>query len=159
MTLNYSSLTDELIPADAFTDSQYVGEFTNGAWYLLLIGTICTALAFFMYVFFPGASRGTQALTIISSQWYFQTYPGVSSVHVGRHYRERDALDWSCYLDSHYQESGVYQWRTHRNKRRLGSSGHQRFYWRCVVPTLGSICMLTSIDLALHDQVSINGYQ
>lgn len=50
MALNYSIVTDELIPSDAFTDSQYIGDFTNGAWYLLLIGTMCTALAFFMCV-------------------------------------------------------------------------------------------------------------
>lgn len=48
MASNYSALTDELIPADTFTDSQYVGDFTNGAWYLLLIGTICAGLAFLM---------------------------------------------------------------------------------------------------------------
>ncbi|KAI0961173.1 hypothetical protein AcV7_000344 [Taiwanofungus camphoratus] len=49
MFTNYSSLTDALI-ADSnttFTDSSYLGEFSNGAYYPLLIGTICAALALF----------------------------------------------------------------------------------------------------------------
>lgn len=45
MGANYSSLTDALITNVTFVDSSYLGSFTNGAWYLLLIGTICAASA------------------------------------------------------------------------------------------------------------------
>ncbi|KIP06914.1 hypothetical protein PHLGIDRAFT_90215 [Phlebiopsis gigantea 11061_1 CR5-6] len=47
MNDNFVRLTNSLIPATTFSDSQYLGEFTRGAYYLLLLGTIATALAFF----------------------------------------------------------------------------------------------------------------
>ena len=42
---NYSSFTDYIITSSTFIDSPYLGNFTNAAYYLLLIGTVCTALA------------------------------------------------------------------------------------------------------------------
>ena len=42
---NYSSFTDYIITSSTFIDSPYLGNFTNGAYYLLLIGTVCAALS------------------------------------------------------------------------------------------------------------------
>lgn len=42
---NYSSFTDYIITSSTFIDSTYLGNFTNGAYYLLLLGTICAAMA------------------------------------------------------------------------------------------------------------------
>ena len=50
MPQNYSVLTLALVPSNTFVDSQYLGEFSRGAYYLLLLGTIATALTLFMYV-------------------------------------------------------------------------------------------------------------
>ncbi|KAJ3559596.1 hypothetical protein NM688_g237 [Phlebia brevispora] len=48
MPSNYSSITTALIPSFTFVDSQYLGEFSRGAYYLLLLGTVSTALALFV---------------------------------------------------------------------------------------------------------------
>jgi len=42
---NYSAITDAAITGTAFIDANYLGNFSNAAWYLILIGTICAALA------------------------------------------------------------------------------------------------------------------
>ena len=47
---NFTSLTTFLIPSNTFIDSQYLGEFSRGAYYLLLLGTVVAALAFFVCV-------------------------------------------------------------------------------------------------------------
>ncbi|KAH9911428.1 Glucanosyltransferase-domain-containing protein [Epithele typhae] len=47
MPSNYSSITTSLLTRGTFIDSDYLGSFTNGAYYLILIGTIATALTFF----------------------------------------------------------------------------------------------------------------
>ena len=46
MLANYTGFTTALITQGTFIDSNYLGDFTNGAWYLILIGTVATALAF-----------------------------------------------------------------------------------------------------------------
>lgn len=46
MTFNYSTISDAVITNTTFIDANYLGDFTNAAWYLILIGTICAALAF-----------------------------------------------------------------------------------------------------------------
>ncbi|KDQ54852.1 hypothetical protein JAAARDRAFT_37963 [Jaapia argillacea MUCL 33604] len=47
MAANYSAFTNAIIPGDAtFRDSGTLGSLSNSAYYLLLIGTITTALAF-----------------------------------------------------------------------------------------------------------------
>lgn len=48
---NYTGLTNSFIPTTTFIDSQYLGEFSRGAYYLLLLGSIATALALFTSVF------------------------------------------------------------------------------------------------------------
>ncbi|EMD41639.1 hypothetical protein CERSUDRAFT_110215 [Gelatoporia subvermispora B] len=45
MLSNYSSLTAALIPGSTFTNDSYLGQFSHGAYYPILIGTICAALA------------------------------------------------------------------------------------------------------------------
>ncbi|OCH96693.1 hypothetical protein OBBRIDRAFT_743565 [Obba rivulosa] len=45
MLTNYSSLTAALIPVSTFTDSSYLGQLSHGAYYPILIGTICATLA------------------------------------------------------------------------------------------------------------------
>ena len=50
MPANYSQLTLALLPSDTFTDSQYLGEFSRGAYYLLLLGTIVAGITLFMCV-------------------------------------------------------------------------------------------------------------
>jgi len=45
MSSNYSTLTNDLIKDITFTDSSYLGEFSNGAYYMIIIGSICAALA------------------------------------------------------------------------------------------------------------------
>ena len=46
----YTIITNALVPTTTFGDSQYLGEFTRGAYYLLLLGSVATALAFITYV-------------------------------------------------------------------------------------------------------------
>lgn len=46
MPTNYSGLTQGFVPGDlTFTNSHYLSEFSRAAYYLLLMGTICAALA------------------------------------------------------------------------------------------------------------------
>ena len=45
MLANYTGFTTALITQGTFIDSNYLGDFTNGAWYLILIGTVAAALA------------------------------------------------------------------------------------------------------------------
>ncbi|TFK93557.1 carbohydrate-binding module family 43 protein [Polyporus arcularius HHB13444] len=45
MLANYTQFTDAIITQGTFVDSNYLGDFTNGAYYLILIGTVATALA------------------------------------------------------------------------------------------------------------------
>ncbi|KAH9853090.1 Glucanosyltransferase-domain-containing protein [Lenzites betulinus] len=45
MLKNYSDFTTALITQGTFIDSDYLGEFTNGAYYLIIIGSVCAALA------------------------------------------------------------------------------------------------------------------
>ena len=46
MLSNYTRVTTALITEGTFIDSNYLGNFTNGAYYLILIGTVAAALAF-----------------------------------------------------------------------------------------------------------------
>ena len=49
MPTNYSGLTQGFVPIDlTFTNSHYLGEFSRAAYYLLLMGSICAALAMLM---------------------------------------------------------------------------------------------------------------
>jgi hypothetical protein len=48
--LNYTILTNSFIPDTTFTNSSFLGDFSRGAYYLLLLGSIAVALAFFTYV-------------------------------------------------------------------------------------------------------------
>ena len=50
MPPNYTAWATLYIPSTTFSDSQYLGEFSRGAYYLLLLGTIATALALFTSV-------------------------------------------------------------------------------------------------------------
>ena len=51
MPTNYSGLTQGFVPSDlTFTNSHYLGEFSRAAYYLLLMGSICAALAMLMWV-------------------------------------------------------------------------------------------------------------
>ncbi|KAI0757284.1 Glucanosyltransferase-domain-containing protein [Daedaleopsis nitida] len=45
MLTNYSQITNAIITGGTFIDSDYLGEFSNAAWYLILIGTVAAALA------------------------------------------------------------------------------------------------------------------
>jgi len=45
MLPNFTSISTVLLANATFTDSDYLGNFSNGAYYLLLIGSICAALA------------------------------------------------------------------------------------------------------------------
>jgi len=47
MAANYTRISNALFNTTTFTDSAYLGEFSNGAYYLLLLGTIFTAAALF----------------------------------------------------------------------------------------------------------------
>lgn len=46
MASNYSAISDAVITGTTFIDANYLGNFTNAAWFLILIGTICAFLAF-----------------------------------------------------------------------------------------------------------------
>ncbi len=50
MASNYSRFTTAIVTQGTFVDSDYLGEFTNAAYYLILVGTVATALAFITYV-------------------------------------------------------------------------------------------------------------
>lgn len=50
MLANYTQFTNAIITQGTFIDSNYLGDFTNGAYYLVLIGTVATALALITYV-------------------------------------------------------------------------------------------------------------
>ncbi|CAA7260590.1 unnamed protein product [Cyclocybe aegerita] len=45
MALNYSILTNNFLPALTFSDGKYTGSLTKAAYWMLLLGTICAALA------------------------------------------------------------------------------------------------------------------
>ncbi len=45
MLANYTRISNALFSSTTFTDSSYLGNFTHGAYYLLIIGTVCTVLA------------------------------------------------------------------------------------------------------------------
>ncbi|CDO70234.1 hypothetical protein BN946_scf184942.g34 [Trametes cinnabarina] len=47
MLTNYTGFTTALITQGTFIDSSYLGNFTNGAYYLIIIGSVATALALF----------------------------------------------------------------------------------------------------------------
>ncbi|KAI9066719.1 carbohydrate-binding module family 43 protein [Trametes sanguinea] len=47
MLTNYTGFTTALITQGTFIDSPYLGNFTNGAYYLIIIGSVATALALF----------------------------------------------------------------------------------------------------------------
>ena len=47
---NYTGLTNSFIPDVTFINSNYLGDFSRGAYYLLLLGSIAVALALFSSV-------------------------------------------------------------------------------------------------------------
>ncbi|OSX67830.1 carbohydrate-binding module family 43 protein [Postia placenta MAD-698-R-SB12] len=60
MLTNYSAYTDSIFTSpNTFTDSKYLGDFSNGAYYPLLIGTVCAALALFVFMLLIGAAIWT----------------------------------------------------------------------------------------------------
>ena len=56
MPANYSQISESFISMGSFIDSSYLGSFSNGAYYLILIGTVATALAFITYAIPSSAS-------------------------------------------------------------------------------------------------------
>jgi hypothetical protein len=50
MISNYTQFTDNIFSGtnSRFNDNNFLGGFTTGAYYLILLGTVCAALAFFM---------------------------------------------------------------------------------------------------------------
>lgn len=53
MRSNYSGVTTALITEGTFIDSDYLGEFTKGAYYLIIIGSVCAAMALLTLVARP----------------------------------------------------------------------------------------------------------
>ncbi|PPQ64742.1 hypothetical protein CVT26_002686 [Gymnopilus dilepis] len=45
MAQNYSIITQAIVPENTFRDSKYLGDITQGGYWLILLATICTALA------------------------------------------------------------------------------------------------------------------
>ena len=56
MPANYSQISESFISMGSFIDSSYLGSFSNGAYYLILIGTVATALALITYAILSSAS-------------------------------------------------------------------------------------------------------
>lgn len=50
MLANYTRISNALVTQTTFTDTSYLGNFTNAAYYLLTIGTVCAFLAFIVLV-------------------------------------------------------------------------------------------------------------
>ena len=59
MLSNYSGFTTALITQGTFIDSNYLGDFTRGAYYLIIIGSVCTAMALLTSVALPRLSAHT----------------------------------------------------------------------------------------------------
>jgi hypothetical protein len=69
MASNYTNLTNLILPASAtrFRDEDALGAYTTGAYYLILLGTIATALAFLMSVlpaFFFSFNMASDTVTV-----------------------------------------------------------------------------------------------
>jgi len=45
MISNYSILTEPIIPENTFRDSKYLGDSSKAAYWMILLGTVCAALA------------------------------------------------------------------------------------------------------------------
>jgi len=54
MSSNYSFLSSTLIPETTFQDSKYLGQSSKAAYWMILFGTICAALALLTFVFSVG---------------------------------------------------------------------------------------------------------
>lgn len=52
MKANYSAITDAIVFDTTFRDSNYLGESSKAAFWMIFLGTICAAVAFFVSVWF-----------------------------------------------------------------------------------------------------------
>ena len=110
MPSKFASLSQSFIPQDlTFTNSRYLGEFSHAAYYLLLLGSICAALAMLTsvitFVHLP------PALTAFI-QWNPQKDVHVPALHSFRHSWHGLTVYRLCYLDCHHQQGEVYQRRS-----------------------------------------------
>lgn len=74
MLANYTRISNALFVSTTFTNSSYLGNFTHGAYYLLIIGTVCAVLALFMFVA-PGSSMNRRIELIPWSTVVLQNIP------------------------------------------------------------------------------------
>ncbi|KAG9223146.1 hypothetical protein CCMSSC00406_0000165 [Pleurotus cornucopiae] len=83
MAVNYSVLTDGLFDTafqsqqPTFRDSSYLGGSTRAAYYMILLGTICTGLAFLTF------DRGDVAFIIIAGAMVSFMIPGLAFLYSG----------------------------------------------------------------------------
>jgi hypothetical protein len=83
MMVNYSEITTFIISSSNsdFQNSQYLGSSSQGAYYLVLLGTICAALALFTLV---GLLVSSVVLNNVFSQRPCQAYGGLFCFVVSR---------------------------------------------------------------------------
>lgn len=70
---NLTGTTNAFIPSSTFADSEYLGDFTRGAYYLLLLGTIATALALITSVEPPRLPQPGLTLAVPATEGYSNT--------------------------------------------------------------------------------------
>lgn len=73
MAMNYSQATDIILKGTTFHNSGYLGTQSKAAYYLILLGSICTALALFVSVVIPSVRICSKADQVLC-QWCNQTH-------------------------------------------------------------------------------------
>ncbi|KAJ3011157.1 hypothetical protein NUW54_g2265 [Trametes sanguinea] len=131
MLTNYTGFTTALITQGTFIDSPYLGNFTNGAYYLIIIGSVATALALF-----TGLLKHT-VLFFLSTTF---AVIGALALLIG-------ATIWTVIIKKAESINDFVV--GHPDAPR--ASGHHGFHWGRHLPSVGCLGMLACIDIALHD--------
>lgn len=153
ISLNYTAETNEFVPTVTFKDSQYLGEFSRGAYYLLLLGSIATALALFTLVHFRLLHHRWRVDNLFL-QWPSQTRPCLSGVNYLRHRGQRAASYWCRHLDGNHQEGTEHQrLYSHAAQWCLCTRGDQCRCWRRALSCMGELCLHYCLHYTIHDQV------
>lgn len=120
MLKNYSDFTTALITQGTFIDSDYLGEFTNGAYYLIIIGSVCAALALLTLVMH--SNSGSFCLPN-SAQRPAEAHRALFPFHPVRRPGRAHAAHWRDDLDGH-DKKGRDNKRLHRRTcRGTGPTG------------------------------------
>jgi len=149
MFSNYSFLSSTLIPETTFQDSKYLGQSSKAAYWMILFGTICAALALLTFVFSDGLASHSHCFI---QQGDSQEQPDIFRLCHLLDRGERAPSDRGKSLDGDDKEVPGHKHCSESTKPSKNWYHSCRREWP--VYSLGCLCLPVCLHHSLHAEVS-----